>query len=445
MSLSLGVALRMETTSCVAFVGAGGKTTAMVKLAKEHKSKVVVTATTHLGAWQTGFADKHISTDASSLEGIIDDFQGILLVTGILDGDRLNPINEKLLLWLHSYCKENSTPMLIEADGSRQKPLKAWAEHEPPIPDFIDLVVQVAGLSALKKPLADDYVHRVEIFSNLSGLGIGNTVSSDVIVRMLTHPDGGLKNIPATARRVVLLNQADTQELQSAAHTMTSALLQVYQSVVVASLADEKIYAVHEPVAGIILAAGASTRFGKPKQLLDWRGQPFVRAVVQTAIRAGLSPIIVVTGSNAEQVEDAISGIDVTIVRNENWQSGQGRSIREGIRAITPSQTGYRVGGALFFLSDQPQVNTAIIHALVEKHAERLDPIIAPMILDRRGNPVLFDRVTFSDLMTIEGDTGGRAIFHKHKVEYLPWHDDSLLLDVDTPEQYQRLITNEDL
>jgi molybdenum cofactor cytidylyltransferase len=81
----------------------------------------------------------------------------------------------------------------------------------------------------------------------------------------------------------------------------------------------------------------------------------------------------------------------------------------------------------------------------VEKHAEGLYPIIAPMVIDRRANPVMFDRDTFPDLMSIEGDTGGRAIFHKHRIEYLPWHDDRLLLDVDTPEQYQKLISSEDL
>jgi len=441
MSLSLIRAMRMEPYSCVAFVGAGGKTTAMIRLAKELGTKVIVSATTHLGAWQTGFADKHISTDASTLKEIADDFQGILLVTGNSNGDRIKPTNDKLLLWLYHYCKETSIPLLIEADGSRQKPLKAWADHEPPIPDFVDLIVQVVGLSGLNKPLAGEHIHRVEIFSILSDLEIGKIISSDAVVRGLTHPDGGLKNIPASARKVVLLNQADTPELQSTAHTMTSSLLSFYQSVVIASLAEEKIYAVHEPIAGIILAAGESRRFGKPKQLLDWRGQPFVRAVAQSAIRAGLSPVVVVTGSNVVQVEAAISDLPVTIVHNKNWQGGQSSSIKEGIKAIISSQA----AGAIFLLSDQPQVNTAIIHALIEKHAERLYPVVAPMILDRRGNPVLFDRVTFPDLMMIEGDTGGRAIFHKHKVEYLPWHDDSLLLDVDTPEQYQRLINNEDI
>jgi len=104
-----------------------------------------------------------------------------------------------------------------------------------------------------------------------------------------------------------------------------------------------------------------------------------------------------------------------------------------------------RVGGAIFLLADQPQLTSSVIRALVEKHAQGLYPIVAPMVMDRRANPVLFDRLTFPDLLTLEGDVGGRAIFHKYRVEYLPWHDDRLLLDVDTPEMYQRLISDESL
>jgi CTP:molybdopterin cytidylyltransferase MocA len=86
-----------------------------------------------------------------------------------------------------------------------------------------------------------------------------------------------------------------------------------------------------------------------------------------------------------------------------------------------------------------------VLRALVEKHAEGLYPIVAPMVIDQRANPVLFDHSAFRDLLAIEGDVGGRAIFHKHRVEYLPWHDERLLLDVDTPEMYQRLISDESL
>ncbi|NTW13234.1 MAG: putative selenium-dependent hydroxylase accessory protein YqeC, partial [Anaerolineales bacterium] len=254
MILSLARALRMEPASCVAFIGAGGKTTAMFKLARELPAGVIVTATTHLGTWQTALADHHIATEADAIEGIEGSFQGVLLVTGESEGERTKPVSEKLLHRLYQHCKAHSIPLLVEADGSRQKPLKAWAEYEPPIPGFADLVVQVAGLSGLGKPLTDEHVHRPEIFAELSGLEIGETISPEALTSVLTHPQGGLKNIPTTARRVILLNQADTAELQSAAQALTSSLLPTYQAVLISSLFHDKIHAVHEPIAGIVLA-----------------------------------------------------------------------------------------------------------------------------------------------------------------------------------------------
>jgi molybdenum cofactor cytidylyltransferase len=226
---------------------------------------------------------------------------------------------------------------------------------------------------------------------------------------------------------------------------MAPALQKHYHSVVVSSLEHERIFAVHEPVAGIILAAGASTRYGQPKQLLDWKGKPFVRAVTRTALDAGLSPVIVVTGAYAENIEDAVQDLQAMIVRNNDWQQGQGSSIKAAMHKLGESLQTVQAGSAIFLLADQPQVTASILWALVEKHAEALYPIVAPMVMDRRANPVLFDRVTFSDLSALEGDVGGRAVFHKHRVEYLPWHDERLLLDVDTPEMYRRLISDETL
>ena len=153
---------------------------------------------------------------------------------------------------------------------------------------------------------------------------------------------------------------------------------------------------------------------------------------------------MVVTGAQAEQVELTTKDLKVTIIKNDEWKSGQASSIKAGVGALGMMKTN-RVGGAIFLLADQPQLTGSVIRALVEKHAEGLYPIVAPMVMDRRANPVLFDRLTFPDLLTLEGDVGGRAIFHKYRVEYLPWHDDRLLLDVDTPEMYQRLISDESL
>jgi molybdenum cofactor cytidylyltransferase len=415
----------------------------MFQLARQLPEPVIVTATSHLGAWQTGWADQHIvETKPSPVEELEHRLRGVTLITGALDAERTKPIDSELLLWLREFCRYRSIPLLIEADGSREKPLKAWAEHEPPIPDFVDLVVQVIGLTGLGKPLSDEQVHRADLFSKLSGLDIGKRITADSLRKVLTHHEGGRKNIPSHARTAVLLNQADTPELQSLAKGLAQSLIPAYHSAVIASLKDQHVFAVYEPVAGIILAAGGSTRFGQPKQLLAWKGEPFVRVVAKTALQAGLSPVVVVTGANAAAVESAVIDMNVSLVRNEGWQTGQASSISAGVQSLRSAP---ETGGALFLLADQPQLTGSIVRALVEKHSEGLYPVVAPMVMDRRANPVLFDRVTFPDLLTLEGDVGGRGIFHKHRVEYLPWHDDRLLLDVDTPEMYQRLISDETL
>ena len=440
----------------IAFVGAGGKTTAMFQLARELPPPVIVSATTHLGAWQIPLADKHIiATTPAPLEAIEHSLSGVILVTGKIKDDRTKPLDDKVMLWLREFCGYHSLPLLVEADGSRQKALKAPGAHEPPIPAFAELVVVVAGLSGLGKPLDEENVHRPEIFGRLSGLQPGELVTPAALARVLTHREGGLKNIPENARRVVILNQADTPEAQAQADSLVKDLLPSYHSVIIASLKEGQIHAVREPIAGIVLAAGGSLRYGQPKQLLDWRGEPFVRAVAQMALEAGLSPVIVVTGGYADKVQSAVRDLPVRIAHNPDWQSGQASSIKAGIQALTPGPHRRSVppppfsteargkwgrpGGGIFLLTDQPQVTPTILHALVEEHAATLAPVVAPMVLDRRANPVLFDRATFPDLLKLEGDVGGRAIFSKHKVTYLPWHDDALLLDVDTPEHYQRL------
>jgi molybdenum cofactor cytidylyltransferase len=91
-------------------------------------------------------------------------------------------------------------------------------------------------------------------------------------------------------------------------------------------------------------------------------------------------------------------------------------------------------------LVDQPHIPHALISALVEAHAENFAPIVAPLVDQRRGNPVLFDRAAFDHLVKIEGDIGGRAIFSHFRVLYVPWIDPRTGLDVDTEEDYQRLL-----
>jgi molybdenum cofactor cytidylyltransferase len=448
--MELARALRLDASSplhrTISLVGAGGKTTALFKLARQligsSTPTVYVTATSHLGTWQTSNADRHIiAKDFHSIDNLFEnDLRGVTLITGEIKEDRFSPIDSKTLNWLHAKSIKLNIPILIEADGSRSHALKAPDSHEPPIPEITDTVIVLAGMSALGKPISDEYIHRAQLFSQLCGLPTHSTVTPEAIMRVLAHSNGSLKNIPPTAQRIAILNQAETQELKSIGGNMAKELINSFDSVVVGSLQQDDFHTI-EKTAGIILAAGESTRFGMPKQLLEWHGKPFVRHIVETAFRASLSPVIVVSGSHAPEIESVLTGLPVTILHNPDYKQGQSTSIKTGINSLAKN-----IGSAVFLLADQPQIPEEVIQSLIESHTRELPPILAPLVLEeRRANPVLFDRVTFADLMLLTGDSGGRSIFSKYKVEYIPWHDDRLLLDVDTPEDYQRLVEDETL
>jgi molybdenum cofactor cytidylyltransferase len=369
-------------------------------------------------------------------------------------------------------------PLLIEADGSRRRPLKAPAEHEPVVPAWVNNAVVVAGLSGINQPLNESWVHRPERFARISGLSVGDPVTPESLVRVLVDPAGGLWNLPEFAQKTVLLNQASSDKLSAAGKQMTEALLKVYERVIIADLsipgqgtrrstlppgsklpmdiADEyfrgEVSAVHEKIAGIILAAGGSQRMGRPKQLLDWKGKPFVRHVAQTALAAGLDPVILVVGAMASEVMKAVEDLPVQIVHNPAWETGQSSSLICGmkslqvdtdgrsVRKIRKSASGTSVGGVVFLLADQPQIPETLVRALMESHAQTLSPIVVPQTGGRRGNPVLFDRCTFDDLVKLSGDVGGRALFSKYPVQWLPWLDESILTDIDTTQDYERFL-----
>lgn len=434
MSLSHLLRLQAGRSAVVSLTGAGGKTGTLFQLARELSvhQRVIVTTTTHLGAWQAHLADTHLI--AQRPEELLLPEKGVVLVTGENQGDRSGAVPESILNYLCETSRVSASPLLIEADGARQKPLKAPARHEPAIISSTGLVIHLAGLSALGAPLTEQNVQRSQIFSTLSGLNCGKPISPEAVINVLRHPQGGLKNIPAGARRVVFLNQADTPVLESLGGEMSTALLEVFDAVLVGSL-QKSSFQLFEHRAGIILAAGKSSRFGSPKPLLPWHGKPFIRQVAETALRAGLSPVVVVTGAHAAQVESALGGLPITLAYNPDFQEGQSTSIKVGLAAL-PQNT----GSAVFLLADQPQIPQQVLQALCEAHGRNRSAIVAPLVLEeRRANPVLFDRDTFPDLMQIQGDMGGRAIFSKHRVEYLPWHDASLLLDVDRLDDYEKL------
>lgn len=443
--VNLSQALRIKKPICVAISGSGGKTTAMFTLAREllqgspqKNVTVILTATTHLSLDQVGMADQHFviraESDLTQLEATLP--TGVILFTGgINQGHRTTGLDEAHLERLYQLSLRHGAPLLIEADGSRQRPLKAPADHEPVIPGFVDMVIVVAGMAGIGKTLTSEWVHRPERFSEITGTAINSLVTPTSVVKELSHPLGGLKNIPPGARRIVLLNQADGPSKQSGALQMSERLVEVFDAILIASLKGEGVYAVHEPKAAVILAAGGSSRFGRPKQLLDWKGMPLVRHIALTALESKLDEIILVTGRETEEITRVVSDLNLKIVHNPNWVDGQGTSVSLGTSALRPE-----IGAVLFLLADQPLVSTRLVESLFEYHARTLAPIISPLVDDRRTNPVLFDRETFKELRLLSGVEGGRALFPRYPLTWMPWYDRRLLVDIDSPADYQRLL-----
>jgi molybdenum cofactor cytidylyltransferase len=238
---ALADALRLPRQPVIAFVGAGGKTTALFSVARA-LAPAVVTTTTHLAIPEAADADRHVvwaADDSLGSVGPIDD-SGVVLLTGPPhEGTgRLSGLDAHQWVALRRWCSEHDRPLLVEADGSRRRPLKAPADHEPVIPPDVDAVVVMAGMLGCGLPLDDNHVHRAARFSTLSGCPAGALVTPDALAAALVHPDGGLKHIQPGVRRAVWLNQADTPELRAQAVGMAPLLRTAYDVVAIASLRD---------------------------------------------------------------------------------------------------------------------------------------------------------------------------------------------------------------
>ena len=435
--MELNRRFRLGPRDRVALVGAGGKTSLMFQLARDYGTRVICTTTTHLALDQLQGADRHLSVeDPSQLPGLEDHFpEDVLLVTGPeVETNRVSGPGPAVMEKLVGLAAAWDCPLLIEADGARKLPLKAPADHEPPIPDFVDAVIVVIGLSGLGKPLLADWVHRPELYSRLVDLPLGRVLESEHLVRGLVSPEGGLKNIPPGARKILFINQVDSFPNWKTFYQYKDQLLEHYQAIGFGVLADGMLLEVHERIAGVVLAAGGSTRFGEPKQLLDWFGKPLVRHAVDLAREGGLAPVLAITGADHDSVADALGGAQARIVVNPAWASGQSTSVRAAVEALPDS-----VGGAVFLLVDQPLVTPDLIGKLLKTHQRSPAAIILPQVGNRAGNPVLFDRRVFDHLKELGGDIGGRALFKEFPPKKIPWDDSRSQLDIDTPEDYQQI------
>ena len=466
----------------VAFVGGGGKTSLLFALAESLPGRVVITTTTRIFAAQMRLAPAVVYADDLSPLGALLDAHGRCLVVGHVDGDKARGVAPDLPARL--LARPDVDAVVVEADGSRMRPVKAPAEHEPVIPPETTLVVPVAGLDALEGPLAE-VAHRAEIVKRITndelgirneeeesvpspfgkGLGRGSAVlspsgrGSDAgeqewltpagLARLLTHPEGGLKGVPHGARVVVFLNKVESKARLDAARAAARLMLgepRVDRVVLGAARTAAPVREVWRRVTAVVLAAGESRRMGRNKMLLPW-GESTVLGRTLDNVRASVvSDVIVVTGHEREEVEavvalagrtqigdDATTAVSIQVVHNSDYAKGMLASVQAAVRALPPATE-----AILVVLGDQPMIEPQTIDRLLAAYAASPAGLVAPYVGERRGNPVLIDRRYFAELLALPPEAAPRALLGRHADDVLAVAVDSeaVLHDLDRPEEY---------
>lgn len=192
------------------------------------------------------------------------------------------------------------------------------------------------------------------------------------------------------------------------------------------------------PVAGLVLAAGRSTRMGEANKLLQQvRGKPMVRHAVEAQLASRAAPVIVVTGHQQEEVAAALAGLDVRLVHNPAFASGLASSVKAGLAAL-PEET----PGVVVSLGDMPNVTPEVIDRLAQVFAEQGEArAVVPTLFGQRGNPVLLARALFPAVAALSGDQGARRLLDDagETVVEVAFNDPAIALDVDTPEALKAL------
>lgn len=187
-------------------------------------------------------------------------------------------------------------------------------------------------------------------------------------------------------------------------------------------------------VSGVVLAAGASSRFRGVKQLLELEGRPLARRVVEAALGSRLAEVIVVLGHASDRVTRTLEGLKVRIVDNPDYRLGQSTSVVAGLSQVMPN-----AAAAVFMPADQPLLSSHLIDRLIDVHQEG-GKIGVPVYDGRRGAPVLFDRGFFAELKDLEGDAGGRNLLPRYAAQIVEVRveDPRELADIDTRDDLRR-------
>ena len=184
----------------------------------------------------------------------------------------------------------------------------------------------------------------------------------------------------------------------------------------------------------VVLAAGASTRLGTPKQLLPYNGTTFIRRTIETSLLAQADSVHVVFGYEAKKMKLEITDLQVVIVVNPHWQNGISTSIRSGIQSL-----GSDIDAAIIVLCDQPKLSTDILNKLISTYTSTRAPIVTCTYAGTVGVPTLYDRCLFPELVSLEGDRGAKGIIERYSATRVEINFPGGEIDLDTVDDQKHV------
>ena len=190
-------------------------------------------------------------------------------------------------------------------------------------------------------------------------------------------------------------------------------------------------------IAAVVLAAGESSRMGREKALLPFRGSTFLGRIISTLQNTPVDRVVVVLGHHADEIQAAIPLPKVEVVVNPRYREGQTTSLLAGINTVDSED----LEGILLCLVDHPLISVEVARALQQAFREKRPPAVIPTYQGRRGHPVIFSRALFEEFRALAPQGGANQVARRHRAEtlFVETHDEAILRDVDTPADYEQL------
>ena len=449
--LSLFRCLEISPPSVISFYGAGGKTTLSGRLGAEMAAagqKVLLTTTTKIYPYQDLplICTDDVKRASAALKEHYKQHNLAVLGRRIMPNGKVEGIDPAAV---DELFEKLMVSIIIEADGAGGKPIKGYAEYEPVIPACSDLIVPVIGADALLLTLTPANVHRLPQLLQATGSEEGEAITENLVARtyieMLTL---GHSQAPRSTA-ICLLNKADLLETVGPTALKIDRILadeSTFARFIITRADDRNPVKINlstdalKPavnVSCVILAAGKSSRMGFDKLSLILDGKTILEHTLESIIKAGIEDIIVVTQPNSRWPK-VIGKHNCKIIENQFYERGLSSSLKAGLEAVEG-----RAQGLLFALADQPRVLPDTFKMLINSYRQNLKLLTCPLYLGQRGNPTIFDRRTWPDLLKISNDQGGRALFNKideSETDLVETADPAVISDIDTPEQYRQLL-----